>query len=399
MRPRAWVLGNLDLVQPLAAAGIDCVAVAPPGAPVTRSRHVVDTVAWPSDVSDEDMATRLRRAAADELPPVLFFGTDRALLLVSRHRDVLGPAFRFVLEDAVRVEDLVDKMRFRLLADELGLPVPPSVTFHPRLDGPTPELPYPCLLKPRTRDVGPWVELFERRKGVLVADPAALRRLLQRLVATGQDVVAQAVIPGPESRIESYHAYVAADGDQFAFTGRKLRTWPSRFGNSTALTTTAATDVHELGRDLVHRLRLRGVVKLDFKRDPDGRLWLLEINPRFSLWHHLGARAGVNLPALVHADLCGLPRPDVTGPRPGVTWMHPDDLLAARADPTVSMLGWLRFAATCDCRSNLAWDDPGPTLGGLLGRARRRAPAPTLTPLQLVALAGATATPWSTGGL
>ena len=57
--------------------------------------------------------------------------------------------------------------------------------------------------------------------------------------------------------------------------------------------------LRELGRTLVQRLGLRGVAKFDFKRAADGRLFLLEVNPRFNLWHHPGALAGVNLPALV----------------------------------------------------------------------------------------------------
>jgi len=54
---------------------------------------------------------------------------------------------------------------------------------------------------------------------------------------------------------------------------------------------------------------LTGVAKLDFKRDLQGNLRLLEINPRFNLWHHRGAIVGVNIPALGYADLTGLLRP------------------------------------------------------------------------------------------
>jgi hypothetical protein len=75
---------------------------------------------------------------------------------------------------------------------------------------------------------------------------------------------------------------------------------------------------HERDEDLVDALEwLTGGAKLDFKSAPDGRLLLLEINPRFNLWHHLGAVAGVNLPALVYADLVGLPRPATRPARAG----------------------------------------------------------------------------------
>src|SRR5439155_95698 len=93
------------------------------------------------------------------------------------------------------------------------------------------------------------------------------------------------------------------------FTGRKIRTHPTQHGHSTALEITDAGDVAALGRDLVHRVGLRGVAKLDFKRGPDGRLHLLEINPRFTLWHHPAALAGVNVPLLVYGDLTGASRP------------------------------------------------------------------------------------------
>jgi ATP-grasp in the biosynthetic pathway with Ter operon len=68
---------------------------------------------------------------------------------------------------------------------------------------------------------------------------------------------------------------------------------------------TDAGDVRRTGREVVERLALTGVAKLDFKRDLQGNLRLLEINPRFNLWHHRGAIVGVNIPALVYADLTG----------------------------------------------------------------------------------------------
>jgi len=129
-------------------------------------------------------------------------------------------------------------------------------------------------------------------------------------VALGQDVLAQELVPGPETRIESYHVYVDRSGTIAGeFTGRKIRTLPATCGHSTALEISDAADVRAEGRALAEKLDLRGVAKFDFKRGPDGRLHLLEINPRFNLWHHLGAAAGVNLPAMVYADLTGLPRP------------------------------------------------------------------------------------------
>jgi D-aspartate ligase len=117
---------------------------------------------------------------------------------------------------------------------------------------------------------------------------------------------------------------------------------------------------------------LRGVAKLDFKRGPDGKLRLLEVNPRFSLWHHPGARAGVNLPALVYDDLVGTSRARISPVRSGVRWCYNlHDARAARASG-ISLRRWIPWALTCEAKSAWAWDDPMPVLRGSLWRVSRR---------------------------
>src|SRR6185369_15521749 len=92
------------------------------------------------------------------------------------------------------------------------------------------------------------------------------------------------------------------------YVGRKIRTYPSRAGVSTYLELCDEPSLERAGFAVLERLGLTGVVKLDWKRDPrTGRFHLLEVNPRFNLWNHLGAAAGVNLPFLAYQDLLGLP--------------------------------------------------------------------------------------------
>ena len=146
------------------------------------------------------------------------------------------------------------------------------------------------------------------RKAIYVENVEALRRIWPQLCGVGVELLAQDFIPGAEGRIESYHCYVDQRGELAGeFTGRKIRTYPMCYGHTTALEITDAEDVRRNGRAIVERLALTGVAKLDFKRNSRGNLRLLEINPRFNLWHHAGAVAGVNIPALVYADLVGSP--------------------------------------------------------------------------------------------
>ena len=378
--PLACVMGSTELVRPLGLAGVASAVVTERHNPVSYSRFVRAVIEWPDAGAEPAalVARLLRFAATQPCPPVLFYEQDPQLLLVARYRDRLARGFRFVLPDPALVEALVDKGRFASLAERLSLPVPPTRRIDPaRSAAGELRLRFPLILKPLTRGED-WAAIGGGAKALMVESPAALRDLWPHLAAAKGGLLAQEMIPGPESAIESYHVYVDATGAVVAeFTGRKIRTFPLALGHSTALEITEARDVVTIGRDVVERLGLKGVAKLDFKRGPDGRLHLLEVNPRFNLWHHLGAVAGINLPALVHADLAGLPRPPIAvRPRVGARWCWPTkDIHAARA-AGMPLASWLPWALGCDAKAVLAWDDPRPVLQSGLRRLLSRRPRP-----------------------
>lgn len=355
-------------------SGIRCAVVAPAGDPARYSRRAA-TLEWADPWSDPEALVELLLAFArsQSAKPVLFYESDPSVLFVSRNREELADSFRFILPPAPLIEDLVDKLRFRLLAERLGLPVPASRVLDPRSTDPRDiGISYPLIVKPATRGDRGWTTVEPARKAVRVDSGRELSLVWSRLAAFDQEVLAQELVPGPETCIESYHGYVDEDGTVAAdFTGRKVRTKPMDYGHTTALVITDAADVQQLGRDIVLRLGIRGVAKLDFKRTMNGSLRLLEVNPRFTLWHHPGALAGVNIPAMVWADMAGQPRPPTSpSPRAGVSWMSPWDLQAA-LEYGLSGRDWLRWARRCDARSMMDLGDPLPFLRLCVQRARR----------------------------
>jgi D-aspartate ligase len=374
----AVVLGNTDLIRALGLAGIRAASVTRPARPMAHSRFVADRIPWADNWDDPNRLTANLLGYAAELPdrPPLFFQHDGDLAFVSRNRDALRWGLRFAIAEAELVEQLLDKTLFAALAERLGLPVPRSVVLRPAPGDDPPELPleFPAILKPLTRRDVIWVPLAGTAKAIRLDSDRDLRELWPVLADGGWEFVAQELVPGPEHRIESYHAYVDERGEVAGeFTGRKLRTLPTEFGQTTALETTDEGDVREAGRDCLRALGLRGVAKVDYKRAPSGELVLLEVNPRFNLWHLPGAVAGVNLPALVYADLLGLPRPAARAARAGVRWTIPwDDFRAARS-PRVPLARWAAWQLGCETRHVLALDDPMPFLRGLVWpRLRRR---------------------------
>jgi predicted ATP-grasp superfamily ATP-dependent carboligase len=405
MRPLACVVGDVSLVRALGRARIP-VALATPEAraPAARSRHCRRVVQVPSfvDRPGDAVSALVSFGAAQLEPPVLFPEGDHDLLAISRGRAELSACFRLSLPAAELVEDLVDKLRFAALTERLGLRVPATRALarrRPLVEEIAGWDRFPCILKPsmRTR----WFDsplrrraLRGKQKAIRLESRTALDRLLPALEHHETGFVLQEAIPGGEERIVSYHAYVRPDGTLAAeFTGRKVRTAPRVYGLSSCLEITDDPRVARAGREVLERLGFTGVVKLDFKVDArDGRLFLLEANPRFTLWHHPAALAGVNVPALVYRDLVepGRRRGPAPRARAGVRWMLVRNDLRAlpeyRAAGELGVLGWLAEVWRADVTEDWVWSDPVPGLvdaaaaarravRSLLGAARRRAPA------------------------
>jgi predicted ATP-grasp superfamily ATP-dependent carboligase len=379
----ALVLGArvIEVVRSLAMEGIPVGVVTPTGDPARWSRYARNVMTWdwmlPAERHDEALADRLLRFARQQAgPPVLMCCSDQSMLFVSRHRQRLAEGFRFTAPDARLVEAMEDKARFAALARSRALPVPPTTVLDSSLPGPPDELldlGLPMIVKPTARD-RTWVAAVgSSAKAVRIETKEQLLDLWPRLSGLSKPAIAQESIPGPESAVVSYHVYVD-DGGEIAgeFTGRKIRTIPVEYGHTSSLTVTDDAEVMRLGRTVCRELDLRGVAKIDFKYCPDGRLYLFEINARLTLWAHPGARAGVNLPAIMYADLTGRPRP-AGRPRTRVDWVHPKDVLAARAHgiTTTQWLSWLW--RTRPVTGVWKWDDPGPLLGMLAVRVKGKA--------------------------
>lgn len=390
--PYACVIGDLSLVRALGRRGIPvAVATTEQASSLTRSRYCRTIIRTPSFVVDPEGAVEalVDWAAEQQQAPVVFYQGDHDLIALSRGRQRLGSNVRCVLPRSELVEDLADKLRFAALADRLHLPVPRTRTLlrgSALVDAARSWDSFPCVLKPAMRDAG-WFgsRLHEldgagmNQKAIRIGSAAELERLLPFLGGYGADFVLQAAVEGGEENIVSYHAYVRASGAVVAeFTGRKVRTAPRRYGLSTYVEITDDPEVKAIGRLLVERLDFSGVLKMDFKRDVrDRRLYLLEINPRFNLWHHPGTVAGVCLPELVYRDCVGgeeaAPPPVL---RPGVRWISAREDRRAfreyRDAGELSLTRWLLQVATAEINEDFSLADPLPGIVELASIARRR---------------------------
>jgi predicted ATP-grasp superfamily ATP-dependent carboligase len=334
---------------------------------------VVRTPSWADD-PDAALGALIAWASREREAPVLFYQGDHDLLAVSRGRERLAPHLRCVLPPAGLVEDMVDKLRFSRLAGRHCLPVPVTLNLE-RARVLAGEMRgwdrFPCVLKPATR-APRFAQIAQHQKALRVESAAEFQHMLALIEGYDTDFVVQEAIAGGEERIVSYHAYIRPGGEVMGeFTGRKIRTAPRLYGISTYVEITDDAEVRRLGRSVLERIGFSGVVKIDFKRDArTERLYLLEINPRFNLWHHPGAAAGVSIPALVYRDCLepGSARP--AGPaRSGVRWINArDDWRAFDGSPA----RWLAEMLTVHVNESLLWRDPLPAADDLRGIVARK---------------------------
>ena len=377
MKPLACVVGDLSLVRALGRDGIRvAVATSDPASKVKLSRYCTAEVPTPGWVEDPEAALAALIAWGGEQreAPVVFYQGDHDMLALSRGRSRLAPHLRCVLPPAELVEEVADKLRFAALAERERLPVPFTLTLR-RGSAAAAELArwdrFPCVLKPCMRSPS-FAQLAQNQKAMRIRGPSEMDALRAVIESYDTDFVIQEAIDGGEEYIESYHAYLRPGGEVMGdFTGRKIRTAPRLYGFSTYVEITDDDEVRRLGRSILERIGFSGVVKIDFKRDPrTKRLYLLEINPRFNLWHHAGAAAGVSIPALVYRDCIepGSARPAGRA-RAGVRWVD------AHADWRAfegSHARWLAEMLSADVNESFMLCDPLPALDDIFGILHRK---------------------------
>jgi predicted ATP-grasp superfamily ATP-dependent carboligase len=383
------LLGGITLVRTLGLAGIQAVVASPnPDDPVFSSRYCAAACVLPRFDQDEAavdaivaLGDRLSYAYGRRVP--LMYGSDDALELIYAHRERLQRHFLLLLNDPEIGNALLAKDRFQALAQSRGLPVPAELSWDGMGPGTLAGAKGPVIIKPRLKADWYGSKLRERlfpgdakarvfRSGAAVlADPAA--------TLFRDQLTCQEYIPGGEKCLWSFHGLADGQGHVLtSFVGRKLRTYPPVDGESAFIELAHDDSLSDLGRFVAARLPLKGVFKMDFKRDPrDGRWHLLEINARYNLWHYLGACNGLNLMRAAYDFLIDGAQWEPERYDTRRRWLSLGlDFAAYRkmaAKGDITLGAWLRsFLFSRNVYNVFAWRDPAPWIHFQVNRVTRR---------------------------
>jgi D-aspartate ligase len=387
--PPVVLLGGINLVRTLGLAGLPAiVASSDPDEPAFASRYCVEGCLLPASDNPEAIAatlvalgTRLSIEEGCRIP--IMYGSDDALQLLYRYRDRLERYFLFLVSDPAVGNSLIAKDRFQRMARQRGLPVPRSLVFEGDGPGTLRGTAGPVLVKPSTKVDWHHTVLCQR----LFGGDGKARIFASGAEAAGHEVVAefrdqltfQEYVPGGDDELWSFHGFADENGEVLAsFIGRKVRTYPTLTGESAFIELAHDDSLEALGREVARRCPLKGVFKMDFKRDPrNGHWYLLEINARYTLWHYLAASNGLNLARTTYDYLMYGMRPPERRASRDYRWLSLElDFrayreLAARGELTAT--AWARSILGSRNVYNLfAWRDPEPWLRFWLRRVARR---------------------------
>ena len=315
----ALILGKhitaLGTLRVLARHGVDTRCVERASDMITRSRWY--RPAEPTLAETSDSAVLAAYLAGLALPrAVLIACNDRWTAAVAGLPPEVRVRFPASLGPRELVEQFIDKDRFRLLVERLGLPAPRTIPIS------TPE----DLKRASDADLAsgflkPTDSVANNKtfgtKGFFVHSPVEARRIVEAGEAAGVEFMLQEFIPGGPANTILIDGFVDRHGTVKALLARRrVRMYPPLLANTCCGVTIRLEEVEDavaVVRRLVGAVGWRGIFNVEFKYDPrDGRHKLIELNPR-PFWMVAGvAAAGVDLPWMAYLDAQELPVPAAT---------------------------------------------------------------------------------------
>ncbi|HKD08448.1 MAG TPA: hypothetical protein VKB79_21285 [Bryobacteraceae bacterium] len=269
----------------------------------------------PDDAPAEWLAFML--GLADKLggKPALIPSADQFVSAIADHADALGERFVFCRGGVAAQRLLATKRRQYAAAEQHGLPVPRTrlIGCQTDLEAFCEEAAFPCILKPihfREWQRLPASHPLYYAKLLLADSPDDLRAKYAMAAEISPEVIAQEVIEGPDTNKLVYLSCYSRTGERLGHClFRQMRTYPPHFGSASVVEPVfddAETD--RLCDGFLRSLGYEGICELELKRDDrDGRVKLIEANPRYSVTADAAPYAGVDIGWLHYLDLIGQP--------------------------------------------------------------------------------------------
>jgi predicted ATP-grasp superfamily ATP-dependent carboligase len=258
--------------------------------------------------------------------PVIISGHDGTIDALRARRSEVAQVGSLALasDDALSVAS--DKRATLEFAQRLGIDVPQTRTVRNISEGPDAinEVGLPVVVKPLRswvpRETGGW---FAGPPTVARNEAAAVAHI-KRLIDGGVPALVQPWLSGSR---EAVSIFLADDVVWAKFAVRSSRMFPLIGGASIVRETIPMpADIGPMSEALVREMSLEGYAEVEFRRDGNGRAFLMEVNPRLNAGVEVAVRAGVNVPLLLYRWAAGEPFQSALDYRAGqrMRWLNGD---------------------------------------------------------------------------
>lgn len=370
----AFVLGmsvnGLGVVRSLARSGIKVFAFDAEGSRPSMKTRYAQCLICPDVQKDPEGFKDFLFSKAKEAGgcAVLLPTSDVHTEFIHYNRDELSRVFKFLMSPRDIMEQLINKKGQYDLAKKFHVPVPE--TYFPKTEQELSDLAgrvsYPVILKGLKTTL--WRSQFGNQKVVHAKNKEELVRAFRKNCKSGSlEPVIQEVIPGDDSKHFKICSYLNCKQEvMLAFTLQKIRQYPCDFGIGSAVVSRWEPEVAKLGLDFLKRAGYCGVGSIEFKSDlRDGRLKMIEVNPRLWAQNSLAEACGQNFSLTAYLDAIGekvKPKKDF---KENIKWIafHEDraSFLGYRQQGRMSISQWVKsILRGRRVWAIWAWDDPLP---------------------------------------
>jgi D-aspartate ligase len=329
---------GLNLIRDLERKGIRVIGIdCNPANPGFRSKYGKSFLC-PNPDKDPDgwAAFMVSLSAAIGETPVLIAASDIFVSAIGRHAQILRDHFIFSDKGCALQAELATKEKQYALAREYGLPSPRSayIRSEKELEEFCEGARFPVLLKPRHHrewEALPSDHPFRGSKTVSAKTREELIANYASVCAIVPEAVTQEEIVGPDSAKYCYLSVYGTDGRRLGFcVVHELRAYPLMYGCATLVEPVIDEEIERVCNHFLSSLGYIGLCEIEVKRDiRDGKLLLIEVNPRFSGTGDCASYTGVETGFIHYLDLIGQTPSPVVATRYGFRHMMLNAELAA----------------------------------------------------------------------
>ena len=123
------------------------------------------------------------------------------------------------------------------------------------------------------------------------------------------------MIPGPDHLQSSYFTYMTKNGEElFEYTHNIIRRYPKNSGGGGLHIAKWMPETAKMGKQFFKGIGYQGMGHIEFKQDlRDGKLKIIECNPRFSAAQATVVNSGVDMAYLIYCHLASIETPPFKG--------------------------------------------------------------------------------------